>query len=266
MAENFSEIKSNWQLVLAPARPSIEEINRIRALIYHFDRMVPVAVLGSTIEFRNLLHDMGFTNICIFEKNKDFYEWTCTWITHDVNCEHVIWGDWLETIHNFNSHFAVVLSDETMGFISYNERNIFYQSVFNSIINGGLFIDKELTHCIPHIPLDNLMKKYLTMPINLETINRFTCEVLFCSTLLNYEIVDTSKFYKKLQDTYTSPILRKYIELAHLIIPENCIWFYGKMWDEIKMDYYKPYEDIIIYEDIPSSPYFGRVKQFINIK
>lgn len=183
-----------------------------------------------------------------------------------VEYEHIVWGDWLETIKKYTNQFAVVLSDETVGFISYEDRNAFYQAIFDSVMQGGVFIDKELTHCIPHIPLDNLMKQYLTIPINLGTINRFSCEVLFCSTLLNSGIVDTSKFYKELRDTFTSPILRKYIELAHLIIPENCVWFYGKMWDELQKDYYKPYTDILIYEDAPESPYFGRAKQFINIK
>lgn len=266
MVDNFSEIKSNWQFVLAPARPSIQELNRINALIYHIDRKSPVAVLGSTIEFRNLLHQMGFSNIYIFEKNKDFYKWSNTWITHGIEYEYVVWGDWLYTIKNYTNFFSVILSDETMGFISYENRKTFYQSIFDAIMPEGFFIDKELTHCIPHIPIDSLMRKYLMFPINLETINRFACEVLFCSTLLNSGIVDTSKFYSELRERFKSPILRKYIELAHIIIPEDCIWFYGKMWEEVKVDYYKPYTAILVYDDVPESPYYGRVKQFINFK
>jgi len=241
MINNFAEIQSNWQYVLPPSRPSIYEIERIRALLRTVDREKPVAVLGSTIEFRNLLLDMGFCNIVVFEKNQSFYEWTMSWITHGTEYEHVVWGDWLDTIGVYKSYFAVVLSDLTMGNISYDEREHFFDDIYNAIENGGLFIDKVLTHCIPHTPLDELMIKYEHLPINLETINRFSCEILFCSTLLNDGIIDTSLFYNILRETYSSPVCQKFIEKSHLITPENCLWYYGKLWNELESQYHNRY-------------------------
>ena len=70
MKNNFAEIKSNWQYVLPPSRPSCHELERIQLSLFTVNRDDPIAVLGSTIEFRNLLHSMGFKKIYIFEKNK----------------------------------------------------------------------------------------------------------------------------------------------------------------------------------------------------
>lgn len=266
MANNFAKIHSNWQFVLPPSRPSIHELERIRSLLIDIEKEAPVAVLGSTIEFRNLLHSMGFQNIYLFEKNSSFYEWTSSWITHKTDAEHLVWGDWLDTIAKYKLHFAIILSDLTMGNISYDNRDLFYTMIYEALRPKGVFIDKVLTHNMPHIPLDILMTQYETIPINLESINRFSCEVLFCSTLLNGGIINTTKFYDILKKHYTTPTLTKYIEKSHLITPEDCIWYYGKLWDELKNNYFKPYSDIQLYEDVPSSPYFRRLKHFINIK
>lgn len=266
MANNFAEIQSNWQFVLPPSRPSIYEIERIQSLLRTVDRERPVAVLGSTIEFRNLLHNLGFQNIVIFEKNRSFYEWTQSWISHGTDYEDVIWGDWLNTIRHYDKYFSVVLSDLTMGNISYDERTHFYDYIYNAIEDGGMFIDKVLTHSIPHIPIEELMAKYEHLPINLETVNRFSCEVLFCSTLLNDGIIDTSRFYSVLREKYTSPTLQKFIEKSHMITPENCVWFYGRMWKELEKQYLNRYSAYTVYEDYPSSPYYGRCKHYIHIK
>lgn len=266
--DNFSVISSNWQYVLAPARPNIIELNRIEILLSDMNRSSHVAVLGSTIEFRNLLHKLGFENMYIFENNKDFYEFTNSWITHDIEKENIIWGDWKDTLQRFNNFFSLVLSDEIIGFIKYEDREKFYENIFNMLIPGGFFVDKELTHPMSHIPLQNLIDKYMNIPINLQSINDFCCEVLFCSDLLDINnIVDTSFFYKVLYEKYSNnPIIKKYLDLAHLVIPEQCVWYYGKLWNIKDEKYFTKYSETIIYDDVPDSPYFGRVKQFINIK
>lgn len=264
---NFSIIQANWQFVLPPARPSILEIKRIELLLTEIDRAKNIAILGSTIEFRNLVHKMGFQKVYILENNLDFYEISKSWITHGVENEILVLGNWLDTLKRYHGFFDVILSDETMGFIDYNNRKDFYGLIFYSLKKDGLFIDKELTHPCRHIPIPIIMNRYKETPINLITINRFCCEALFCSSLLDNEIVDTTMFYDILFNTYGSdPILYKYIELAHLVIPDNCIWFYGKYWNEIKDDYKQNYSNVLVYEDEKNSPYYGRVKHFINKK
>ena len=266
MANNFEEILSNWQFVLPPSRPSIYELERVKSYLLNVNKNERIAVLGSTIEYRNLLHTMGFKDIYIFEKNPSFYNWTQGWIVEKSPNEKIVWGDWLDTIKNYREQFAVVLSDLTMGNIPYEKRFAFYQDIYFALKSGGVFLDKVLTHDIPHLSLSGLMMQYDNMPINLETINRFSCEVLFCSDLLNNEIIDTTKFYNILAEEYTSPVLNKFIEMAHLITPENCIWYYGKAWRELSTDYNSMYSDITVFDDFPLSPYYGRCKHFFNVK
>lgn len=266
MSNNFAEINSNWQYVLPPSRPSYHELQRIQSALITADRDEPIAVLGSTIEFRNLLHSMGFKKIYIFEKNKLFYQWSNSWVAYSNDREYVVWGDWLETIKKYTDYFTAILSDLTMGNIAYTDRFDFYQAIYSAIKPKGFFIDKVLTHDIPHASLDSLMIRYERMPINLESVNRFSCEVLFCSTLLEQETIDTTKFYSVLKERYTTPVLSKYIEMAHLITPENCVWYYGRKWSDLILDYKKPYREVSIYDDVPNSPYYGRSKHFIHIK
>lgn len=265
-ANNFTRILSNWEYVLPPSRPSVNELERIRALLIREDRNSPIAILGSTIEFRNLLHEMNFKNIYIFEKNPDYYKWTESWISGETKSENIIWGDWLDTIKNYKETFVAVLSDLTMGNIDYRYRKEFYNAVYNSIRPFGLFVDKVLTHCMPHISLDVLENHYEQTPLNLESVNRFSCEVLFCSDLLINKVVDTTKFYDILRNRFKSPLLLKYIELCHLVTPEGCIWYYGKAWDDLKADYMQTYKSSFIFDDQPGSPYYGRLKHFVHIK
>ena len=51
-----------WEVVLPPSRPTEEELNRIVKEISHYDKKLPVAVLGSTPEFREILHRLNFSN------------------------------------------------------------------------------------------------------------------------------------------------------------------------------------------------------------
>ena len=157
MANNFEEILSNWQFVLPPSRPSIYELERVKSYLLNVNKNERIAVLGSTIEYRNLLHTMGFKDIYIFEKNPSFYNWTQGWIVEKSPNEKIVWGDWLDTIKNYREQFAVVLSDLTMGNIPYEKRFAFYQDIYFALKSGGVFLDKVLTHDIPHLSLSGLI-------------------------------------------------------------------------------------------------------------
>lgn len=264
---NFANISSNWEYVLPPSRPSTEELIRIQTILCNIDRECPIAVLGSTIEFRNLLHELNFQNITIFEKNKDFYEWTKCWIAYDTDNENVVWGDWLDTIGEYKNHFMMILSDLTMGNIPYDKRSHFYEKIYNALLPEGYFVDKVLMNDIPLISLKQILEQYECLPINLLTVNRFSCEALFCSELLKEGIIDTSKFYLKLYSEFAnSKKMLKFLEKCHLITPEKCVWYYGKPWNEVKIEYQQPYKKCLVFEDVMDSPYYGRSKQLINIK
>lgn len=263
----WNEIHANWIYVIPPSRPSKLELDRIRVIAGGINKSCPVAVLGSTAEYRDLLYELGFKNIFVFEKNIEYYKLTNTWRAFPCACENIVLGDWCETIGRYEDYFSLILSDLTMGNVRYSNRKQLYKDIANSLINEGVFADKVLTHSTELISLDELGKRYTCMPINLVTANQFSCEALFCSELLKNEIVDTTSFYSILREKFANNNhLLKIIEMAHLITPENCVWYYGKKWDELKDDYFEMYDSFEIFEDDSTSPYYKRQYHFINRK
>src|SRR3989338_4842770 len=122
----------NWVLVLPPSRPSALQLARIKETIQYLDRSFPVAVLGSTPEFRDLLCEGGFTNIYIMERNENFYKVMSKARIYQ-NPEHFVKGDWLKTLPQHKGMFAFILSDLTSGNVPYLCRSQFYNSITDSL-------------------------------------------------------------------------------------------------------------------------------------
>lgn len=267
MGNTWDEIQANWMYVIPPSRPTKVELDRIKMLAGGIDKTQPVAIMGSTAEYRDLLYELGFKNIFIFEKNVDYYRLTQSWRAFPNSEENIILGDWCDTIKSYTDYFSLILSDLTMGNVAYDKRKQLYVDVANALTENGIFADKVLTHSEELITLDELGKRYANMPINIVTANWFSCEALFCSELLRDEIIDTSKFYDILRKRFQNDKhMMKIIEMTHLITPENCIWYYGKKWDELKNDYFEMYDSYEAFEDECSSPYYKRQYHFINRK
>ena len=95
----------------------------------------------------------------------------------------------------------------------------------------------------------------------------FSCEFLFCSELLGEtKKVETTKIYQQLNEASDSLRIKKFIELCKIITPEGFMWYYGKYWNELKLEYCKNLTKINELEDHKASPYFKRVKLFHFIK
>jgi len=256
---------TNWNYVLPPSRPSISELDRIRTYCKNVDKSKPVAILGSTIEFRDLLAELGFKSIFVFDKNRSFYDNVSNLRAYN-NEEVLVEGDWIVSLKKYNEYFELILSDLTMGNVDYIHRSIFYQNISNAMTGNGVFIDKVLIHN-SFKSIEYIRRKYELLPINLRTINDFSCEALFCSELISSnEMVNTSLLYEQLKEQLNTEKLHKLIDLSsELITPQNCFWYYGKLWCELKEDYYKPFQKSIVYSnnDI-SSPYYGQSYQIFN--
>lgn len=257
----------SWNLVLPPSRPSGYHLSLIRKEISHFDLTKPVAVLGSTPEFRDLLHEVGFTTIYILDNNPGFYRSMSSLRVYS-NKEVFEQGDWLDLLPKFENFFSLILSDLTMGNISYDNRSLFYELIHRAINKGGYFVDKVLTHPGDNLELMDLINKYSLLPVNLLNINYFSCEFIFCSKLLDInQMVDSSLFYNILRENFEAQPFNQrlllFLRHAHDITPLNCIWYYGKKWIELK-DNYCPNLDLVkCFEDEIGSPYFNRLKLFI---
>lgn len=260
------DLMTDWALVIPPSRPSTEQLLRTKAQIKNVDRSLPVAILGSTPELRDLLFECGFRRIHIMERNLNFYQSMDSLRVHH-NEEELILGDWLDTLPGLSAKFAVILSDLTSGNIPYESRTRFYELVANALSPGGLFCDKVLTHPGEHIALALLEAKYAHLPLNLIHINYFSCEVLFCSELLDISsVVNSTLFYSVLEDRLKDARARTFAKLVRKITPPGLKWWYGRKWDQLSQDYCKQLRLLSENEDEQGSPYFGRLKHFLHVR
>lgn len=263
--DTWDQMKT-WELVLPPSRPSAEQLAHIVTLTRDVNRLEPVAVLGSTPEFRDLLYEQGFRNIHIMERNTSFYD-AMSQVRVYRNPELLIEGDWRETLADCSGRFALILSDLTMGNIPYEDRVRFFTLISRSLSKSGLFCDKVLTHPGPNLSVERLIEKYAKLPLNLIHINYFSCEMFFCSELVDLgEIVDSSYFYSILDKRVQHERVRAFLREAKKITPEGCKWYYGRRWYRLEPEYCPDLRRLAVDEDEPSSPYFGRLKQFTLIR
>ncbi|MBN4062514.1 hypothetical protein JYU20_04875, partial [Bacteroidales bacterium AH-315-I05] len=253
-------LMKNWNYLIPPSRPSGFQLNMIQEHCGGVDRNADIAVLGSTIEFRDLLHEMGFSNVFVFEKNLSFYEFTSSIRLYE-NDEQIVEGNWLDTLSEFQSNFSIILSDLTSGNISYSDRKLFYSNIENALSTDGFFCDKVLTHSNEFLSSNELIEKYKKLPINWLYANYFNCEMLFCSDLLlRNNRVDTNDFYDVIMTKTDHPRIARFVEMAQEITPLNFIWYYGKQWSELIKDYcpnLRVLEDIV--ERNNENPYKDRL-------
>ena len=220
----------SWELVLPPSRPSQQHLDWFRKHLGKLRTDEPIAILGSTPELRDLLALLSFRNINVLERNVEFLA-KMDRLRVRPTAETVLHGDWMQTLPDCSGRFAAVLSDLTSGNIPYEQRSEFYSLVAESLRPGGMFCDKLLSYPIPHERLDELLDKYENAPLNLDTVNRFNCEVFFCSELLTqFGRVDTSRFYDHLHQMGYGPTVGAILERLPLVTPREMTWDYGRPW------------------------------------
>ena len=256
------DVMDHWNIVLPPSRPSAWYLSRIVECAQNIDHRAPVAVLGSTPEFRDLLHEQGFDSIYVFDRNVSFYERMCRARIYN-NAERFVEGDWFQTLPRCENQFHLMLSDLTSGNVDYADRSKFYSLITKALCPGGVFCDKVLAHKIPHLSVDALARKYARLPLNLLYANFFSCEMLFCSDLLDIkQLVDTGLFYAILEERVTNRRVRAFVNYAKEITPPDCIWYYGRTWSKLQGDYCPDLELLSEADDEVWSSYRGRLSYF----
>lgn len=227
----------SWELVLPPSRPSRGHLDWFRHHLGDFRADEPIAVLGSTPELRDLLALLGFRDVYVLERNLTFLG-KMNRLRVRPDTDTLLHGDWMSTLPTCQRRFAAVLSDLTSGNVPYEHRRRFYSLVADSLRPGGMFCDKVLSHPIPHERLDVLLPKYEHAPLNLDTVNRFSCEVFFCSELLaTFDRVDSSGFYKHLRGLSPGPTVAAILDRLPLITPLGMTWYYGRSWEDVRQEF-----------------------------
>lgn len=250
------DLVNTWDMVLPPSRPSSEQLYRIQMIAHNMNRNVPVAILGSTPEFRDLLRRMDFKKIFIFDKNREFYNKMTQLMSFDTKSECLVIGDWTDTLKDYQNSFGLVLSDLTMGNIAYEERRNFYYNINQSLVNSGVFIDKILTHDM-FLKIDQLIEEFSNLPINLYTANRFNCQMLFCSELLEKtQIVDSTYIYNYLEEYVHQEWMTKLIALTEFITPRGGLWYYGRKRECVEDDFLGTFRLKMKWSEPIGSPYY----------
>lgn len=173
-------------------------------------------------------------------------------------------GNWLETLPECENRFTALLSDLTAGNIGYEDRRRFYDLVALALKPGGLFIDKNLTNQSGLLTLGEIRTKYAAMPINLQTVNYFSCEAIFCSDLQReHHRIDTSMIYDQFAQLSTGPRFERLLTDCQLVTPRNCIWYYGKEWTELEEDYCRYLTLVARWDLNEAQPYYRRAHQYV---
>lgn len=253
---------TTWRLVIPPSRPDVSDLRRIRCRLQAIDRTLPVGVLGSTAEFRDLLFEMGFSKVCVLDNNLSYFERASGERVFSSE-ETLIQGDWLDTLPQHPAYFAVLLSDLTSGNIRYDQRRAFYSGIAASLAPGGLFIDKQLTNEGGLLTIDQIRARYRDATPDIKTANYFNCEAIFCCELLReYGILETDRIYDTLATRLPGHRFAALLQVTQLVTPRGCLWYYGKKWSELVNDYCPTLTFEHRFDLAADQPYFGRGYQY----
>jgi len=221
-----------------------------------------VGVLGSTVEFRDLLAQHQVQTV-VFEKSAAFH----TSIEDQRRyrgVEHVVWGDWLNTLSQWRGRLDAILSDLTSGNICYQDRESFYDLIYCALRPGGLFVDRVLKSPERPLRLSELDQKYVHRSLSLETLNEFSAEYLFLSELVeDAQVVDSTRFYEILQSRSTHTHLVRLARCCELITPRGFMWYYGKPLTQPETTFGVPFRVVTEIPESPPSVYSGHAVQYV---
>jgi hypothetical protein len=219
-----------WELVLPPSRPSGAQLETIKRHLRGVDRRAPILVLGSTVEFRDLLAIMGFRAVTVVDSSADYFHRSAGALTTpNPYGESFVELDWMDFLHETDELYTVVLSDLTLGNLNYERQSHFYAAIAGRMANNAVLFDKVLLHgpTIPTLPVQ--LARFRNSPPNLANVNRFNCAVLFNSSILTDGILDTTVAYRELElATRTDPHLAAYVDRCKRVTPPGAVWYYGK--------------------------------------
>jgi hypothetical protein len=260
----------SWHMVLPPSRPSIGDLRAVARHLSVVPRDVPVAVMGSTPEFRSLLGRLGFERVVVVDDSLRFYQARSTEVARwPLLSEQFVCQTWQSHFGNIENQYGAILSDLTLGNVPYSERAELYEGVARSLVKGGLFVDKVLTNDCDRYSFQYLGSRFKSMPLNLAVVNDFNCRAVFCGELsgLSSGILHAEEAYDELLSRIGSdPAIRKILDWCKIITPPDMKWYYGKEWTVVERDYVKSLVKIEVRSLPKASPYSGHASQMFHRK
>jgi hypothetical protein len=219
----------HWENVLPPSRPSLQQLQHLGLVIEHVPRDVPVAVMGSTPEYRDLLALHGFPDVTVIDLSPSFYH-SMSLLRSTRSAEHFDESDWSAHFARTPGRYGLVLSDLTSGNIPYESRGVYYRNIRLALRRGGIFFDKILLHQRPLRSIRSLVQLFSRLPITAMTLNYFNCSALFTSEILGGGLLDTSRAYEQLRASSSNDHWRRFVSANESITPRDRVWYYGRRY------------------------------------
>jgi hypothetical protein len=226
-----------WELVLPPNRPGAQTLRTVRRALRTMTPIRQAAVLGSTPEYVDLLHEVGVPEVTILERSRSFST-SMRAFRRFTATEETIIGDWRSSLADNAGRFDVVLSDFTLGNLPYEAHADFFRLVAASLSTRGRFIDRVLTYRQQCHDYPQLVRRFRSKPANLVSLNDFNAAWLFCGERVErLGVVDTAATYDWSMQQYGGSGVGWFISNCARISPRGMTWNYGKPWREIRKLY-----------------------------
>lgn len=216
----------DWKNYLPPARPSISELAVIEKFLVdrirmHPERRFTVAILGCTIEFRDLVHKYGMEVTCIdvsdihyriLSKQHQFY----------TGPEKFLAMDWRSMRSAVKYDF--VLGDLVVNMLNTHDRALLLSNVRTLLAKGGVFISRSWLK-IPGMPM-NFSETVRLAHEKFPMVNFYTATAgyVYPAYSDDTEFTDVSRLKRALKDSRD----------AHEITPDEYLYWHNRLRYEIK--------------------------------
>lgn len=175
-----------WHNLPAPARPWPSEVKWFEKYAVEMKERGrrDVLILGSTVEFRSMLHRFGM-NVHIVDFSREFYH-ILTETQKDrleyTGPETFYEQNWLTM--DLGKQFDLIFGDWIPGVLQLNEYDTFYKNIAKHLKNDSLFIDRN---CVKpdrkEIDMDEIVKKHYAMHGDMYSFYETSMQYMYCYRL-----------------------------------------------------------------------------------
>ncbi|HEX8643703.1 MAG TPA: hypothetical protein VF702_07290 [Allosphingosinicella sp.] len=219
--------------MLPPSRPSPAHLRWVRRQLRTIGREMPVCVLGSTPEYRDLLAELGFRHVTLIEAHPEFHARLAQLRVYR-NQEEVIYTTWQAFFASVEARrrFAAILGHLTIGNVAYDERHALGAGIAASLLNRGIYLEYVLHQRGALYSSDAIRRRFRAGAANLATLNDFNCRAIFLADTLRAEKTVRPC---ELAAHYTedpNPRIRWLARQVREVTPINGQWHYGRSWQD----------------------------------
>ncbi len=177
---NWQETKADyWKELPAPARPWPSEVAWFEkyALEKKKEGKLDVLILGSTVEFRSMLHKNGM-NVHIVDFSEEFFHVLSKQPMEHKGEETFYEDNWLTM--NLGKQFDLIFGDWVPGVLHTSQYDQFFQNIVNHLKDDGLFIGREALFPTEDTDLEKALERHYKEWEGKYSLYETTLPFLYC--------------------------------------------------------------------------------------